>query len=67
MRENPKLCSIPIVISSAFEEKKKAFDLGAKGYLIKPYHPDTLSKAILLAVTSNDADGQIFIPDEIKE
>ncbi|MED4583881.1 ATP-binding protein [Brevibacillus choshinensis] len=67
MRENPKLRSIPIVISSAFEEKKKAFDLGAKGYLIKPYHPDTLSKAILLAVTSNDADGQIFIPDQIKD
>ncbi|MDF2679703.1 MAG: histidine kinase [Brevibacillus sp.] len=67
MRENPKLRSIPIVISSAFEEKKKAFDLGAKGYLIKPYHPDMLSKAILLAVTSNDADGQIFIPDQIND
>lgn len=65
MQDNPKLRSIPIVISSAFEEKKRAFDLGAKGYLIKPYHPDTLSKAILLAITSNEASGQILIPDQL--
>lgn len=64
MRENPELRTIPIVISSAFEEKKKAFELGAKGYLIKPYHPDTLSKAILLAITSNESTGQILIPDQ---
>lgn len=64
MRENPELRAIPIVISSAFEEKKKAFELGAKGYLIKPYHPDTLSKAILLAITSNESTGQILIPDQ---
>ncbi|MGG1660816.1 ATP-binding protein [Brevibacillus sp. NRS-1366] len=64
MQDNPKLRTIPIVISSAFEEKKKAFDLGAKGYLIKPYHPDSLSKAILLAITSNEASGQILIPDQ---
>lgn len=66
VRIHPELRSIPIVISSAFEEKKKAFDLGAKGYLIKPYHPDTLSKAILLAIASKDSDGQILIPDPIK-
>ncbi|WP_429840668.1 ATP-binding protein [Brevibacillus sp. FIR094] len=64
IRKNPDLRTIPIVISSAFEEKKKAFDLGATGYLIKPYHPDTLSKAILLAITNQEATGQIFIPDE---
>lgn len=64
IRNNPDLRTIPIVISSAFEEKKKAFDLGAAGYLIKPYHPDTLSKAILLAITNQEATGQIFIPDE---
>ncbi|MGF9906020.1 ATP-binding protein [Brevibacillus porteri] len=64
IRKNPDLRTIPIVISSAFEEKKKAFDLGATGYLIKPYHPDTLSKAILLAITNHEATGQIFIPDE---
>ena len=65
MRENPELEMIPIVISSAFEEKKKAFELGAKGYLIKPYHPDTLSKAILLAVTSHETTGQILIPNQL--
>ncbi len=65
MQENPELKTIPIVISSAFEEKKKAFDLGAKGYLLKPYHPDTLSKAILLAVTSHESAGQILIPDQL--
>lgn len=64
IRKNPDLRTIPIVISSAFEEKKKAFDLGATGYLIKPYHPDTLSKAILLAITNHEATGQIYIPDE---
>ncbi|ASJ55840.1 histidine kinase [Brevibacillus formosus] len=64
IRKNPDLRTIPIVISSAFEEKKKAFDLGATGYLIKPYHPDTLSKAILLAITNHEGTGQIYIPDE---
>lgn len=67
MQQDPALRGIPIVISSAFEEKKKAFELGAKGYLIKPYHPDTLSKAILLAITSNEAAGQILIPAQMKE
>ncbi|WP_312113295.1 ATP-binding protein [Brevibacillus reuszeri] len=65
MQENSELRTIPIVISSAFEEKKKAFDLGAKGYLIKPYHPDTLSKAILLAISSIESTGQILIPDQL--
>ncbi|MFS0918930.1 ATP-binding protein [Brevibacillus sp. 179-C 1.1 NHS] len=65
IRKNPELRTIPIVISSAFEEKKKAFDLGAAGYLIKPYHPDTLSKTILLAITNHEATGQILIPDEL--
>ncbi|MFS0556873.1 ATP-binding protein [Brevibacillus sp. 179-C9.3 HS] len=65
IRKNPELRTIPIVISSAFEEKKKAFDLGATGYLIKPYHPDTLSKTILLAITNHEATGQILIPDEL--
>ncbi|MGG4440482.1 ATP-binding protein [Brevibacillus fortis] len=64
IRKNPDLRTIPIVISSAIEEKKKAFDLGATGYLIKPYHPDTLSKAILLAIANHEATGQIFIPDK---
>ncbi|MED2085175.1 ATP-binding protein [Brevibacillus formosus] len=64
IRKNPDLRTIPIVISSAFEEKKKAFDLGATGYLIKPYHPDTLSKAILQAITNHEATGQIYIPDQ---
>lgn len=63
MRNHPQLQQIPIVISSAFEEQKKAFDLGAVGYLIKPYHPDTLSKAILLAIANRGAEGQILIPD----
>lgn len=63
MRNHPKLQRIPIVVSSAFEEQKKAFDLGAVGYLIKPYHPDTLSKAILLAIANRGTEGQILIPD----
>ncbi|MGN7469617.1 ATP-binding protein [Brevibacillus sp. SAFN-007a] len=65
MQDHPALKTIPIVISSALEEKKKAFELGAKGYLIKPYHPGTLVKAVLLAVTSREPTGQIFIPDSL--
>lgn len=61
MQKHPGLRTIPIIISSAFEEQKKAFDLGAARYLIKPYHPDSLSKAILLAIA--EAGGQILVPD----
>lgn len=63
MRDNPELQAIPIIISSALEEKKKAFEWGANGYLIKPYHPDTLSKTILLAISNREAAGQILIPE----
>lgn len=67
MQKQPQLRTIPIIISSAFEEQKKAFDLGAARYLIKPYHPDSLSKAILLAIADAEAGGQILIPDHEQE
>jgi len=67
MQMRPELQTIPIIISSAFEEQKKAFDLGAVRYLTKPYHPDSLSKAILLAIADAEAGGQILIPDHEQE
>jgi len=63
MQKHPDLRSIPVIVSSAFEEQKKAFDLGAVRYLIKPYHPDSLSKAILLAIADTETGGQILIPN----
>lgn len=63
MAKDEHLRAIPIIISSAFEEKKKAGEWGAKGYLVKPYHPSLLSRAVVQAISSRESGGQIFVPE----
>jgi CheY-like chemotaxis protein len=46
LKRDERYSRIPIFISSAFEEKEKGAELGAQGYLIKPYQPHLLSEAI---------------------
>lgn len=63
MKRDERLAHIPIIVSSAFEEKERGARLGAKGYLMKPYHPNLLSRTILQTVCSKERKGQILIPD----
>lgn len=57
---------IPIIISSAFDEKDKSFALGASDYLVKPYKASDLSRTILQILLMKEKRGQIFIPDTNK-
>ncbi|MGE5703578.1 MAG: ATP-binding protein [Clostridia bacterium] len=46
MKNDAAMSKIPILISSAFEEKSRALELGIKGYLVKPYHPHMLTNVL---------------------
>jgi signal transduction histidine kinase/CHASE3 domain sensor protein/ActR/RegA family two-component response regulator len=64
IKQSPELASIPIVISSALEEKEKGLSLGASSYLVKPYQPSQLSKIILQLLLKRERQGEIFVPME---
>lgn len=63
MKDHSSLADVPILISSAFEEAERAVELGARGYLLKPYYPQNLSDALLKILNNNGAKGMIFVPD----
>ncbi|KAB2336491.1 response regulator [Cytobacillus depressus] len=63
MKESDKLKNIPIIISTALDEKEKGISLGAEGYLIKPYKPSELSKSIHQTLSKTGKVGQILIPE----
>ncbi|MFD0959624.1 hybrid sensor histidine kinase/response regulator [Paenibacillus chungangensis] len=56
MREEHALHDVPIVISSAYEETKRASELGVNGYLIKPFHPNTLSRMVMDVLTAGSGN-----------
>ncbi|MCU6707253.1 ATP-binding protein [Paenibacillus sp. J5C_2022] len=56
MRAEDSLNNVPILISSAYEEKKRAQELGISGYLIKPFHPNTLSKMVMDVLTAGSGN-----------
>ena len=60
VKHNPDLKDIPIIISSALEEKAKGFSLGASEYLVKPYPPHKLSSTILQTLLKKEKSGQIL-------
>ncbi len=62
LKANEELCDIPIIISSALDEKEKGITLGAVDYLVKPYHPSELSKTILHLLLKSGRNGEVLIP-----
>ncbi|WP_394232198.1 ATP-binding protein [Niallia oryzisoli] len=62
VKHDSDLQDIPIIISSALEEKEKGFKLGASEYLIKPYPPHKLSSTILQTLLIKEKSGQILVP-----
>jgi signal transduction histidine kinase/CheY-like chemotaxis protein len=56
--------NIPIFVSTALDEKEKGYSLGATDYLIKPYKPSQLSKAIMQTLLKMGKIGQVYIPAE---
>ncbi|MCR8847793.1 ATP-binding protein [Rossellomorea sp. SC111] len=66
MKSDHHLAQIPIIISSALDEKEKGLTLGANDYLVKPYHPSRLSKTILHLLLKKGMNGEILVPVEGK-
>ncbi|WJV31508.1 ATP-binding protein [Rossellomorea sp. AcN35-11] len=62
MKADEALAHIPIIVSSALDEKEKGLTLGANDYLVKPYHPSRLSKTILHLLLKNGMKGEILVP-----
>ncbi|WP_445505728.1 ATP-binding protein [Niallia sp. 03091] len=55
---------IPIVISTALDEKEKGYSLGAMDYLVKPYRPSELSRTIMQTLLKMGKIGQVLIPEK---
>lgn len=62
LKQNEELAHIPIIISSALEEREKGMALGANSYFVKPYQPSQLSKTILQMLLNKERQGEIFVP-----
>lgn len=56
--------SIPIVISSALEEREKGFGYGISDYLIKPYPAEKLTSTVWNLLQQKEAAGHVFVPKE---
>ncbi|UOE93112.1 ATP-binding protein [Alkalihalobacillus sp. LMS39] len=64
LKENPITKDIPIIVSSALDEKERGLGAGAKHYLTKPYPPNQLSTVILQTLVTRKKDGKILLPKE---
>jgi DNA-binding response OmpR family regulator len=64
MKESDDLKNIPIIVSTALDEKEKGISLGATDYLVKPYQPSELSKAIMQTLLKMGKIGQVLIPED---
>ncbi|MGM0844816.1 MAG: ATP-binding protein [Bacillota bacterium] len=47
IKEDPKRRAIPVLVSTALNEKEKVMAMGADGFLIKPYSPSKLTDLVL--------------------
>lgn len=56
--------NIPIIISSALDEKEKSNSIGIDHYLTKPYPPRQLTEVVLELLTKGGSKGEILIPIE---
>ncbi|WP_053365374.1 ATP-binding protein [Bacillus sp. FJAT-27245] len=64
MKKSKDLKNLPIIISSALDEKIRGLGLGAQDYLVKPYKPSQLSKTIMQTLLNLGKSGQIFVPGQ---
>lgn len=67
LKQTDRLKNIPIIVSTALDEKEKGISLGAMDFLVKPYKPSHLSKAIMQTLLKIGKVGQILIPENIDE
>ncbi|MCF6138269.1 ATP-binding protein [Pseudalkalibacillus berkeleyi] len=63
MKGDQAFSAIPIIVSTALDDKEKGYMLGATEYLVKPYQPSKLSKTILQVLLKQENVGQILVPE----
>ncbi|KAB7666897.1 ATP-binding protein [Bacillus sp. B1-b2] len=64
LKESEQLKYIPVIVSTALDEKEKGISLGAMDYLVKPYPPSELSKSIIQTLLKMGKVGQVLIPKD---
>jgi signal transduction histidine kinase/ActR/RegA family two-component response regulator len=64
VKQSERLKNIPIIVSTALDEKEKGLSLGAMDFLVKPYKPSHLSKAIMQTLLKVGKVGQILVPED---
>lgn len=67
IKKSEKLRNIPVIVSSALDEKEKGLSLGALDYLVKPYQTSQLSKTIMQTLLKMGKVGQVLVPEQDKE
>lgn len=64
LKKSESTKDIPIIISSALEEKEKGFLLGIDHYLTKPYPAAKLSDIVLEIILKGVKTGEILLPSK---
>jgi PAS domain S-box-containing protein len=64
LKKEEKTKRIPIIISSALDEKERGRNLGIDHYLTKPYPHGKLSEVVLELLEIGDKTGKILVPIE---
>ncbi|PKG25383.1 ATP-binding protein [Niallia nealsonii] len=62
LKQRKETKDVPIVISTALDEKEKGYALGAMDYLVKPYRTSELSRTIMQTLLKMGKKGQVLIP-----
>lgn len=62
MKEKKELKQIPVIISSALDEKDKGLANGAEEYFVKPYKTSHLSKIVMQLLLRIGKEGQVIVP-----
>ncbi|WP_391559416.1 ATP-binding protein [Robertmurraya sp.] len=62
MKEKKELKQIPVIISSALDERDKGLANGAEEYFVKPYKTSHLSKIVMQLLLRIGKEGQVIVP-----
>ncbi|MEK3989061.1 ATP-binding protein [Robertmurraya sp. FSL R5-0851] len=62
MKEKKELKQIPVIISSALDERDKGLANGAEEYFVKPYKTSQLSKIVMQLLLKIGKEGQVIVP-----
>jgi len=70
MREDAVFTSLPVIFVTAdkdLQTVKKAVEMGAAGYVVKPYHSQTLVQKVHLALKQAEVDqGVLYLMDRMR-